>query len=143
MLDRTRDINLQKPFDIVPRKIHTEEFQWFEKALKTNNFLKSKKLEERKLLYQISTLIILEEEDDILFRQGDESTSLYCFMVDWIVLSALIIQERVRMIYMPQAGSRQKRSFPKRALKKENQKKVVVRGQRVGGHKRKSTSMVL
>ena len=42
---------------------------------------------------------------------------LYCFMVDWIVLSALTIQERVQMIYMPQAGSRQRKSFRQKGIK--------------------------
>ena len=117
MLDRTRDINLQKPFDIVPRKIHTEEFQWFEKALKTNNFLKSKKLEERKLLYQISTLIILEE-DDIYSGKATSLLVFYIAMVDWIVVSTDNTERW--MIYMPKQG--RQNSF-QRALKKENQKR--------------------
>ena len=138
MLDRTRDINLQKPFDIVPRKIHTEEFQWFEKALKTNNFLKSKKLEERKLLYQISTLIILEEEDDILFRQGDKSDSFFILLYGRLdcIVSTDNTGESADDIYASSRVKTKKEFSTKRALKKENQKKVVVRGQRVGGHKR-------
>ena len=77
MIDEKKDMNIQKDFDIKPRKIEVHELEWLEQVLNENAFLRAKKLQERKLLYQVSKIILLEESQDILFRQGDESTSYF------------------------------------------------------------------
>lgn len=53
MLDMKKDINVQEPYDIIPRKTGNDELAWFEKVLNENAFFNGKKIEERKLLYQV------------------------------------------------------------------------------------------
>ena len=70
-----------------------------------NAFLRAKKLQERKLLYQVSKIILLEESQDILFRQGDESTSY--FIVLHGELNCIVSTDNegeMRQIYMLLVG---------------------------------------
>ena len=53
MFEMEKDINVQKPYSIIPRKIKKTELAWFEKVLNESPFFRGKKVEERKLLYQI------------------------------------------------------------------------------------------
>jgi hypothetical protein len=59
MLDMKKDINVQKPYSIIPRKTKEHELAWFENILNENAFFRGKKIEERKLLYQICKCFLL------------------------------------------------------------------------------------
>lgn len=136
MIDEKKDMNIQKDFDIKPRKIEVHELEWLEQVLNENAFLRAKKLQERKLLYQVSKIILLEESQDILFRQGDESTSYFIVLHGELncIVSTDNEGESAADIYASSRVKTKKMFSTKRAMKNQKKKKIVVHGQRVGGH---------
>jgi len=85
-----------------------------------------------------ATIVVLEEAEDILFRQGDASNEFFVLLCGRLscVVSTDNEGESASEIYASSRVKTKKQFSTKRAMKNKKKKKTVIHGQRVGGHTR-------